>query len=102
MSAAPPVGRFLEDTPDDRAPLVQMLPSAQIVKAPCLQNVLRLCKSAPPAGRFLEDTLMTEHWATAAGAPCAFRAWLFLPYRRLIPAASLARSTDEAVAPVPG
>lgn len=42
---------------------------------------------------FPEDTLMTEHWIFSNGSHCPFQAWLFEPFRKRIPNASLVRDS---------
>ena len=68
--------------------LTQRLRGRDVVSRHAGGDVIRIPPHVPHLYFFDADTLLTEAWRTPSGAPCAFRAWLYAPYRARIPAAS--------------
>ncbi len=70
------------------ATLTQRLRGRDVVSRHAGGDVIAIPPHVPHLYHFTQDTLMTEAWRTPDGAPCAFRAWFYAPYRDRIPAAS--------------
>lgn len=56
------------------------------------RQTITIRPDVPHLYEFLEDTIMTEHWTDEHGNFASFRAWLYTPYRNLIPSHSTAKS----------
>lgn len=81
------------------ATLTQLRGGRDVVTRLAGGDVVRIPPHTPHLYEFTRDSLMTETWRTPSGEPCAFRAWLYGPYRARIPAATTdKRFVDGAAA----